>query len=50
MTPQRRISLSEGAHQITLVNRANRIRKSFKVSIYAGSSTKVVKDYTSMMR
>ena len=49
-TPQRSINLQPGSHNITLVNRANNIKKSFSVSINAGSPTKVVKDFTSLMK
>jgi hypothetical protein len=49
-TPQRAINLPPGSHNITLVNRANDIKKSFSVSINAGAPTKVVKDFTSLMR
>ncbi|HTJ45427.1 MAG TPA: hypothetical protein VL463_25150 [Kofleriaceae bacterium] len=49
-TPQRAITLPPGSHSITLVNRANNIKKSFSVSINAGSPTKVVKDFTSLIK
>jgi hypothetical protein len=49
-TPQRSINLQPGSHNITLVNRANNIKKSFTVSINAGAPTKVVKDFTSLMK
>jgi hypothetical protein len=49
-TPQRSINLPPGSHNITLVNKANSIKKSFSVSINAGAPTKVVKDFTSMIK
>jgi hypothetical protein len=49
-TPQRAINLQPGSHSITLVNHANNIKKSFSVSINAGAPTKVVKDFTSLMK
>ena len=49
-TPQRSIALPAGSHSVTLVNKANNIKKTFSVSITAGTPTKVVKDFTSMMK
>jgi hypothetical protein len=50
VTPQRAINLPPGTHNITLVNKANSIKKSFSVSINAGAPTKVVKDFTSLIK
>ncbi|MCE9571767.1 MAG: hypothetical protein K8W52_01290, partial [Deltaproteobacteria bacterium] len=49
-TPQRSLALAAGPHTITLVNRANGIKKTFSVSIQAGASTKVVKDYSALIK
>jgi len=44
MTPQRALPLSAGKHRITLVNPAQKIRKSLAVEITANASTKVIQD------
>jgi hypothetical protein len=49
-TPQREIPLSAGRHTITLVNKQHGIRKSFPITVGAGGSTKVVKDFTDLMK
>ena len=45
-TPQRAISLSPGAHAITLVNSQNGIKKTIAVKVEAKKSTKLIKDFT----
>jgi hypothetical protein len=45
-TPQRAISLSAGAHKVTLVNGDANVSKTLMVQINAGQSTKLVKDFT----
>jgi hypothetical protein len=49
-TPQREIPLGAGRHTITLVNKQHGIRKSFPITVGAGGSTKVVKDFTDLMK
>jgi len=50
MTPQRAMSLPAGTHSITLINRQNKIKKTFQVSVPAGRPVKVVKDFTDLMK
>jgi hypothetical protein len=50
MTPQRALSLSAGKHKITLVNPAQKIKKSFAVQITANESTKVIQDLSELMK
>ena len=45
-TPQRAITLSAGAHKVTLVNSDANVNKTLMVQINAGQSTKLVKDLT----
>ena len=45
-TPQRAIELEAGVHRITLVNTELQIKKSFKVEISAGKSTRAIHDLT----
>lgn len=49
MTPQRALSLSAGTHKVTLVNPAQKIKKSFAVEITADEPTKVIQDLTALM-
>jgi hypothetical protein len=44
-TPQRAISLSPGAHKVTLVNKDENINKTLSVSIAAGQPTKVLQNF-----
>jgi len=50
MTPQRSLSLPAGKHKITLVNPAQKIKKSVAVEITANESTKVIQDLTDLMK
>jgi hypothetical protein len=43
-TPQRAIKLSAGKHKITLVNAAEKIKKTIAVEIVADQPTKVIQD------
>lgn len=43
-TPQRAIQLPEGMHRIILVNKEHDIRKSFKVKIKPGRTTRAIQD------
>lgn len=43
-TPQRSIRLSEGKHQVVLVNQEHGLRKSFKVNIKSGRKTRAIVD------
>lgn len=45
-TPQRSIQLPEGTHRVVLVNGKHKIRKSFKVRIKAGRTTRAIQDLT----
>ena len=45
-TPQRSIQLSEGIHRIVLINDAQKLRKSFKVRIKSGRTTRAIQDLT----
>jgi PEGA domain len=45
-TPQRAIELSAGSHMVTLVNHEHDIKKSFKVKINSGKSTRAIHDLT----
>jgi hypothetical protein len=49
-TPQREIPLAAGRHTVTLVNKQHGIRKSFPITVGAGGSVKVVKDFTDLMK
>ncbi len=49
-TPQRDISLPQGSHTVTLVNRSHRIKKSFRVSIQPGQKTRIIRDMTDQIR
>ncbi|MGE0549594.1 MAG: hypothetical protein AB7O24_08505 [Kofleriaceae bacterium] len=44
VTPQRSLKLPAGSHTVTLVNAAQKIKKTIAVSITAGKSTKVIQD------
>ncbi len=44
-TPQKSISLSAGAHKVTLVNKDQNINKTVTVSISSGVATKVIKNF-----
>jgi hypothetical protein len=44
MTPQRELPLPAGSHKVTLVNKAERIRKTIAVQISADQPTKVIQD------
>jgi hypothetical protein len=50
ITPQREIPLAAGRHTVTLVNKQHGIRKSFPITVGAGGSVKVVKDFTDLMK
>lgn len=43
-TPQRSIQLPEGSHRVILVNEQHGIKKSFKVNIKAGRTTRAIQD------
>ena len=45
-TPQRSIQLPEGTHRVVLVNDEHGIRKSFKVRIKSGRTTRAIQDLT----
>ncbi len=45
-TPQRSIQLPEGTHRVVLVNTEHDIRKSFKVRIKPGRTTRAIQDLT----
>jgi len=45
-TPQRKIDLSPGTHEVTLVNEAYDIRERFSVKITSGEKKRVIKDMT----
>ncbi len=45
-TPQRAIQLPEGIHRVVLVSEEHDIRKSFKVRIKAGRTTRAIQDLT----
>ena len=44
MTPQRSLSLSAGAHKITLINSAEKIKKTLTIQITADQPTKLIQD------
>jgi PEGA domain len=44
MTPQRAIKLAAGSHKITLVNAAEKLKKTLAVQITADQPTKVIQD------
>ena len=50
MTPQRNITLRAGAHTITLVSKVNGIKKNVAVQVVAGKSTKLVQDYSALIK
>ncbi len=45
-TPQRSIQLPQGTHRVVLVNKEHNIRKSFKVVIKSGRTTRAIQDLT----
>src|SRR5690606_6440455 len=45
-TPQRSIQLPEGTHRVVLTNDQHGIKKSFKVNIKAGRTTRAIQDLT----
>jgi hypothetical protein len=48
-TPQRAIQLPEGMHRVVLVNAEHKIRKSFKVRIKSGRTTRAIQDLSSKL-
>ncbi len=49
VTPQRAIQLPAGVHRVLLVNEKHKIRKSFRVRIKSGRTTRAIKDLSSKM-
>ncbi|MCP4449360.1 MAG: PEGA domain-containing protein [Myxococcales bacterium] len=45
-TPQRSMQLPEGTHRVVLVNKEQGVRKSFKVRIKSGRTTRAIQDLT----
>ena len=50
MTPQRNLTMTAGPHTITLLNKPNGIKKVLSVQVSAGKSTKLVQDYTALIK
>ncbi len=50
MTPQRNLTMTAGPHTVTLLNKPNGIKKVLSVQVTAGKSTKLVQDYTALIK
>ncbi len=50
LTPQRNLTLTAGRHTVTLLNKPNGIKKVLSVQVTAGTSTKLVQDYTALIK
>lgn len=50
MTPQRNLTMTAGRHTITLLNKPNGIKKNLSIQVSAGKSTKLVQDYSALIK